>query len=65
MILRARRFAAYVQLGIENSYARFSDNYFHLLPGITRRVEIVESETPPEQLRGRLRVKSLGEVYAR
>jgi len=63
--LRARRFAAYVQLGIENSYARFSDNYFHLLPGEARRVEIVESETPSEKLRGRLRVKSLRDVYAR
>ena len=63
--LHARRFAAYVQLGIENSYARFSDNYFHLLPGETRRVEIVESEIPPEQLRDRLRVKSLHDIYAR
>lgn len=63
--LRARRFAAYVQLGIENSYARFSDNYLHLLPGETRRIEIVESEVPPEQLRDHLRVRSLREVYAR
>jgi len=63
--LRARRFAAYVQLGIENSYARFSDNYFHLLPGETRRVEIAETETPSEKLGDRLRVKSLRDVYAR
>ena len=63
--LRARRFAAYVQLGIENSYARFSDNYLHLLPGETRRVEIVESETPSDKLRDRLRVRSLRDVYAR
>jgi beta-mannosidase len=63
--LGARRFAAYVQLGIENGYARFSDNYFHLLPGETRRVEIIESGAPVEKLRERLRVKSLRDAYAR
>jgi beta-mannosidase len=65
LTLAARRFAAFVELGIDKSYGRFSDNYIHLQPGETRRVEILESEIPVERLRDRLRVKSLWDVYAR
>jgi beta-mannosidase len=55
----AERFAAYVELGLKNGYARFSDNYFHLLPGETRRVQIVECGISAEQVRRQLYVKSL------
>jgi hypothetical protein len=55
----AERFAAYVELGLKTGYARFSDNYFHVLPGQTRKVEIIECDAPEEEIRRRLYAKSL------
>jgi beta-mannosidase len=61
--VKAEHFAAYVELDLSEGYARISDNYFHLLPGEERRVEVVESEVPEEELIERLRVKSLAQVH--
>ncbi|MFZ0281638.1 MAG: glycoside hydrolase family 2 protein, partial [Bacteroidales bacterium] len=33
IMISSDRFAAYVELGVNDSYAQFSDNYFHLMPG--------------------------------
>jgi beta-mannosidase len=57
--LAAKRFAAFVHLGLSEGSARFSDNGFHLLPGDARRVEVLSSDALPEQLEERLRVRSL------
>jgi hypothetical protein len=63
VMVSAERFAAYVELGLENGYARFSDNYFHLLPGETKKVEIVEGDVPQEEMRRRLYARSLTDSF--
>lgn len=55
----AERFAAFVELGLKNSYARFSDNYFHLLPGEAKRVLVLEAEAPGPEVARQLYVRSL------
>ncbi len=57
--LSAERFACFVELGLVNSYARFSDNYFHLLPGNTKKIRILENHPSLEDVRQQIRVKSL------
>ena len=57
--VRAERFAAFVELGVEDGYARFSDNDFHLLPGAKRRIRVVESPLSARELRERLFARSL------
>jgi hypothetical protein len=52
-----------VELGVRDSYARFSDNYFHLLPGETRTVYVVSSEVPPRELKKGFFVRSLIDSY--
>jgi beta-mannosidase len=61
--ITAQRFAPYVELGIENSYARFTDNYFHLIPGETKTVYVVSSEIPDKEIRGRFFARSLIDTY--
>lgn len=63
--LSADRFAAYVELGVSDSYARFSDNYFHLLPGETRTVEVISSEVPDKTFKARFFVRSLIDSYTK
>jgi hypothetical protein len=55
----ATRFAAFVHVGLRESYALFSDNDFHLLPGETRRIEVLSSEVPEGQVASRLFARSL------
>src|SRR5690606_32249625 len=33
IVVTSSKFAAYVELGLKESYAQFSDNFFHLIPG--------------------------------
>jgi beta-mannosidase len=61
--ITAQRFAPYVELGIENSYARFTDNYFHLIPGETKTVYVVSSEIPDKEIRERFFARSLIDTY--
>ncbi|UCE08334.1 MAG: hypothetical protein JSW07_10070, partial [bacterium] len=61
--ISVERFAAYVELGLKESYALFSDNYFHLLPGKTKTVKIMESEVPDTELMKQFYVKSLVDSY--
>jgi len=42
----AERFAAFVHVGLREGYALFSDNDFHLLPGETRRIDVLSAEVP-------------------
>ncbi|NWG13013.1 MAG: glycoside hydrolase family 2 protein [Acidobacteria bacterium] len=60
--LSAQRFAAFVELGLKNGYVRFSDNYFHLLPGAPRRIEVVEPNITESELRGQLYLRSLADL---
>ena len=62
-VVSAERFAAYVELGLKDMYARFSDNYFHLLPGEERTVEILDAGLSDEEVAGRLYAKSLVDSY--
>lgn len=62
--LAAERFAAFVEIGLANSYARFSDNYFHMLPGEQRQVRVAESSLPVEELEKQIYVKSLVDTYS-
>ncbi len=55
----AERFAAFVHVGVRDGYALFTDNDFHLLPGETRRLEVVSSEVADVELGPRLFVRSL------
>jgi beta-mannosidase len=59
----SERFAAYVELGLKNSYARFSDNYFHLLPGKTKSLKVLETEVETEEFIKQLYIKSLLNSY--
>jgi DNA-binding response OmpR family regulator len=38
--ISAQEFAPIVELGIKNSTAQFSDNYFHLLPGEKKKIKV-------------------------
>jgi len=42
----SRAFAAFVELSLRRGYAQFSDNFFHLLPGEVREVEVTDATTP-------------------
>ena len=61
--ITCERFAAYVELGLKNGYARFSDNYFHLLPGESKEITIIESEIPAEEIQNQFYAKSLIDSY--
>jgi beta-mannosidase len=61
--ITSKQFAAYVELGLKNSYARFSDNYFCLLPGEKRRIRVIESEIPSSEFEEQFYVKSLIDSY--
>jgi hypothetical protein len=60
--VRARRFAAFVELGVRDGYSRFSDNDFHLIPGAERRIRVVESPLSARELRDRVVARSLVDV---
>jgi beta-mannosidase len=64
IVMSAGRFAAYVELGLNNGYARFSDNFFHLLPGESKTVYVVSSEIPENELSKQLYIKSLINTYS-
>ena len=57
-------FVAYVELVVKNSYARFSDNYFHLIPSETKTVYVVSSEVSEEEFRKKFYIKSLIDTYS-
>ncbi|UCH09909.1 MAG: glycoside hydrolase family 2 protein [Fidelibacterota bacterium] len=59
----ADRFAAYVALGLDQGYARFSDNFFHLLPGEARVINVVEQEVSNRDFRRYFHVTSLIDFY--
>jgi beta-mannosidase len=59
----AEKIALFVELGLKNSYARFSDNYFLLLPGETRNIQIKESEVTIEEFENRFYMKSLVDAF--
>ncbi|MFC1483512.1 glycoside hydrolase family 2 protein [Candidatus Neomarinimicrobiota bacterium] len=61
--ISTERFAAYVQLGLERGYARFSDNFFHLLPGEERKVRTVEYMGTTKELREQLHISSLTDSF--
>jgi len=62
--LSATHFAAYVELGLRNSYSRFSDNFFHLLPSESKTVYVVSSEVPDDEFSKQLYAKSLVDTYS-
>jgi beta-mannosidase len=55
--------ALFVELGLKNSYARFLDNYFLLLPGETRNIQIKESEVSIQEFVNQFYVKSLVDAF--
>jgi beta-mannosidase len=55
----AKRFAAFVHVGLHEGYALFSDNDFHLLPRETRRIEVLSAEVAEDQIASRLFARSL------
>ena len=65
IVLSAERFAAFVELGLKDGYARFSDNFFHLLPGESKTVFTVSSEIPENEFRNRFFINSLIDTYSR
>ena len=63
IVITTTRFAAYVELGVKDSYARFSDNYFHLVPGETKTVYVISSEVPDKEFKKGFFVRSLIDTY--
>jgi beta-mannosidase len=63
IVLTAKHFAAYVELGVNDSYAQFSDNYFHLLPGETKTVFVISAEVSGERFRNGFFARSLIDTY--
>jgi beta-mannosidase len=63
IVLSTDRFAAYVELGLEHSYAKFSDNFFHLIPGERKSVYVLSSELPEKEFIKHFYVKSLIDTY--
>lgn len=63
IVVTAERFAAYVELGVHGSDARFSDNYFHLLPGETKTVLVVSSDLSFKEFRSGFFARSLINTY--
>jgi hypothetical protein len=64
IVLSAEHFAAFVELGVYGSYAQFSDNYFHLLPGETKIVFVTSSEISDKKTRKGFFVRSLIDTYS-
>lgn len=60
----AERFAAYVELGLRGRYARFSDNYFHLLPGEAREIAVIEGAATMDEVKDLIYAKSLVDSFA-
>ncbi|MFC1481378.1 glycoside hydrolase family 2 protein [Candidatus Neomarinimicrobiota bacterium] len=63
VIVRADQFAAYVALGLNQGYARFSDNFLHLLPGEEREFRVTEYAGSQRRLKEQLFVMSLVDSY--
>ncbi|MDQ1332032.1 MAG: beta-mannosidase, partial [Bacteroidota bacterium] len=61
--ITAKKFAAYVELGVNDSYAQFSDNYFHLIPGETKTIYVNSSEVPDKEFKKGFFVRSLIDTY--
>jgi beta-mannosidase len=61
--LTSRNFAAYLELGLKNGYALFSDNYFHLLPGEEKKIQVLQSEVSDNEFPENFYVKSLIDSY--
>ena len=62
IILKAKYFAAFVELGVQDGYARFSDNYFHLVPGETHRIELLEYDALWSEIKSKIYVRSLADT---
>ena len=65
VILAVRRPALWCWLELAGKDARYADNFFHLLPGRSRRVRVTPARpTTLSDFRRRLRVRSLRDTYA-
>ena len=64
IVLTSANFAAYVELGVKDNYARFSSNFFHLLPGETKTIELISCDLPTGEFRKRFFVRSLIDTYS-
>ncbi len=63
--LAAKRPALWVWLELEGGDARFSDNFLHLRPGLTREIVVAPREQlPARDLHRRIRVRSLVDIHA-
>lgn len=63
IVVSSEKFAAYVELGLKDSYAQFSDNFFHLIPGDSKTVYVESSEIPVDNFEGKFIIKSLIDTY--
>ncbi len=63
----ADAFSMYIELDFADADARFSDNFFHLSGGDTKRIQLSKEEVSPgaslEQLRQSLTLRSLADSY--
>ena len=59
----AKKVALFVELGLKDSYARFSDNYFHLLPGESKAIRVRDMDIPESEFETRFYVKSLIDAF--
>ena len=60
--VRSDTYARFVRLSTDATTAPFSDNFFDLLPGETRRVSIDASGTTEQEIAASLKVRHLAEV---
>lgn len=64
IVLSANHFAAFLELGLRHSYSRFSDNFFHLLPGESKTIYVNNSEVTDNEFNKQFYVKSLIDTYS-
>ncbi len=64
IVLNSQKFAPYVFLSLREGEGFFTDNYFHLLPGEVKEVELLTTQSP-ETIRENLEVISLVDSYAK
>jgi len=62
IMIRANTYAKYVQLSFQENDAVFSDNYFDLLPGVTKTITYKNADDRKKIL-SKLKVRSLFDIF--
>ena len=64
IIIKANTYAKYVQLSFQENEVIFSDNYFDLLPGVTKTITYKNTDDRKDIL-SKLKVRSLFDILSK